>query len=112
MQIAYKTILIFALLVLLCGCGKTETEEQIVFPPSGRISETVNGYKMPEANNTQTASENNPSQIKYIANTSTKKFHLTDCRYVVNMKEDFRKEAADKEALLREGYAACKACNP
>lgn len=51
--------------------------------------------------------------IKYILNTSSKKFHKTSCKNAASIKEKNRAVSYEKrEELLRQGYDACKTCNP
>ena len=50
---------------------------------------------------------------EYILNTSSKKFHLSECS-AVNKIKDENKEVSTKtrDELIAEGYSACKQCNP
>ena len=51
--------------------------------------------------------------VEYILNTSSKKFHSSDCGAVANIKEQ-NKQTSDKtrDELLKQGYEPCKQCNP
>lgn len=49
----------------------------------------------------------------YVLNTSSKKFHLPDCRSVTQIQPENRQDSdSSREELLAEGYTACKNCNP
>ncbi len=52
-----------------------------------------------------------PSAIEtYVINTSTKKYHLSTCRYA---KGDNVKSVKESKAQLeKEGYQACRTCKP
>lgn len=50
---------------------------------------------------------------EYILNTSTKKFHLPDCASVEDISEENKETSKlSKEELIKDGYEACKKCNP
>lgn len=52
-------------------------------------------------------------EIRYILNTSTKKFHLPTCGGVEDMKPDNRcAYSGDRESLIEQGYSPCKTCDP
>ncbi len=60
-----------------------------------------------------TVSTTKTQAIMYILNTSSKKFHKSSCKNVASIKEKNRAVSYEKrEELLRQGYDACKACNP
>jgi len=49
----------------------------------------------------------------YILNTNTKKFHLSTCASVGDIKDGHKeKTAKTKQELEAEGYSPCKRCNP
>lgn len=49
----------------------------------------------------------------YVINEDTRKFHRTTCRYAKAMSGENRTDTTKtKSALLKEGYEACKVCNP
>lgn len=50
---------------------------------------------------------------EYILNTSTKKFHLPDCKSVDDIADENKETSKlSKKELLEDGYEACKNCNP
>lgn len=125
--------LLSALLVLsLCGCASpfdsgttvyvitraTETEESM----ADVVDETeanTNGISEAEiiiANTEEESSEaENSTSVTgtYVLNTSSKKFHHSDCASAGNIKEENRQEfTGTREELLALGYAPCKRCNP
>lgn len=53
------------------------------------------------------------SDIDYVLNTSTRKFHLPDCDSVTDMKPQNRKDySGSRQNLIDQGYDPCKRCNP
>ncbi len=53
------------------------------------------------------------TKTSYVLNEETKKFHLPSCRYVKKMETENRKKTSDTwKQLIKEGYEACKVCNP
>lgn len=49
----------------------------------------------------------------YILNTNSKKFHYPSCSSVDSMSEANKKEyTGTRDALIADGYEACKRCNP
>ncbi len=55
----------------------------------------------------------NVSGITYVLNTSSKKIHLPTCESVETMNEKNKKVTSKSKAeLIKEGYSACKSCNP
>ena len=58
-------------------------------------------------------SNDGTAREKYILNTSSKKFHRSDCGSVAQM-SDKNKQESDKsrEELIEQGYEPCKNCNP
>ena len=54
-----------------------------------------------------------PTASDYVLNTNSKKFHLPTCGSVTQMKSANRKDVHDsRDALIAQGYAPCKRCNP
>ena len=52
-------------------------------------------------------------ECDYIANKSSKKFHLPDCRHVTNMSEANKEYfTATREEMIANGYSPCGTCKP
>lgn len=50
---------------------------------------------------------------EYVLNTSSKKFHLSDCGSVSTIKDSNKKTSTkSRDELMNEGYTPCKQCNP
>ena len=65
----------------------------------------------PNTNNQENT--NNNKVLKYILNTSTKKFHLESCSSVKDMKAKNKKEfTGSRQELIEDGYKPCGSCNP
>lgn len=53
------------------------------------------------------------SEIRYVLNTNTKKFHNPTCSSVKTIKDSNMQEyKGDREDLISQGYDPCKRCNP
>ena len=50
--------------------------------------------------------------VHYIANTNTKKFHISTCRCVKLMKAKNMYRSDNREELIDSGYIPCKVCRP
>jgi hypothetical protein len=66
-------------------------------PKKSKKAETDNGVK---------------AGIHYIANTNTKKFHISTCRCVKLMKAKNMYRSDNREELIDSGYIPCKVCRP
>ena len=57
--------------------------------------------------------DNGPQvSVHYIANTNTKKFHISTCRAVKMMKAKNMYESDDRDELISRGFVPCKICWP
>lgn len=107
-----KRILILICLSLFCLCGcqnkgeELNTTKQIIVFPSEQTAKTLNGYK--EA----TDGDLNCCTIEYIGNNGSKRFHLSDCRYAKNIKQENIEKSFDRNRMINSGYAPCQTCNP
>lgn len=126
----FLLLLLTVLFIFGSGCNilpkaNDDTSEQIVFLPDKVTQETVNGYKdttvsentAAETKDSETETvkptdKTNPTADGYVANTSTKKFHLPSCTYAKNMKEENKMISDSRDELVNSGYKACKKCNP
>lgn len=52
------------------------------------------------------------SQITYIANKKTKKFHKSTCSSVNDMKQSNKVSYSTRDECITKGYVPCKRCNP
>lgn len=51
--------------------------------------------------------------VSYVLNTNTKKFHISTCSSVKDMKEKNKKESSEnRDVIIQQGYDPCKRCNP
>lgn len=63
--------------------------------------------------NIGTAEENLQAEVIYILNTSSGKFHSSDCSQGRSMKEENRQDiTASRSQMLAQGYTPAKCCNP
>lgn len=69
----------------------------------------TNGENYSEEENAENLDDN----ASYILNTSSKKFHKTDCPSVDNIVSDNKKShKGTREELILDGYAPCGSCKP
>lgn len=53
------------------------------------------------------------TQVSYVINEDTGKFHLPSCRFVKQMNDENKViSKKNRDRLIQEGYEACKVCNP
>lgn len=63
--------------------------------------------------NIGTTEENLQAEVIYILNTSSGKFHSSDCSQGQSMKEENRQDiTASRSQMLAQGYTPAKCCNP
>ena len=61
----------------------------------------------------KSAAKVSAKDVSYVLNTGTKKFHLPSCKSVSDIKpENKQSSALSRDALIAQGYAPCKNCNP
>ena len=53
-----------------------------------------------------------PITASYVGNKNTRKFHVSSCSSVADMKESNKVPLASREEAIAEGYEPCKRCNP
>lgn len=59
------------------------------------------------------AAASDSSEVTYIVNTNTRKFHRPGCSSVGQMSSKNRLDSTEsREQLISEGYSPCKRCNP
>lgn len=127
-----KRFILLLLALMICisfsGCLKPKYESdgtEIVILPDLVTKQTVNGYKQdsvsaaPETNSesttnkeTQTETSTETSSCEYVANKSTKKFHLSSCQYAKKIKSENLVQSNSRTEFTNNGYEACKKCNP
>ncbi len=103
-------ILLCVFILCLCGCQNKQenanTKKQTIVFPTEQVAATVNGYKyVPDEN-----AYNN--SVEYIGNKGSKKFHLPDCRYAKNIKQENIIKSFDRNKMINDGFAPCQTCNP
>lgn len=66
-----------------------------------------------EISTTSEINDSENTEVTYILNTYTKKIHITDCNYVINMKEENKAETHKHiDELEANGYTTCGICKP
>ena len=87
--------ILLILLFLLSSCNTPTTQEI-----------TQDSSKAPLPNE----DENSFGSVLYIANTSSKTYHLPSCYLVSRISEENRLETKDIDFLRSRKYTSCKAC--
>ena len=88
----------------------------IVADPQSEESESItrsseNG-SITDVEEKETTSED-PEEITYVLNTSTKKFHHPYCSSVPDIKDKNKRETTQsREEIISQGYKPCQRCNP
>lgn len=110
-----RKIIAGMLCALLCAC--TPEPESIVIthdPPETSAETTAQSTATPEPEMLpETVQAAVKAELAYVLNTNTKKFHLSDCASVRDMKEENRRDiTAARAEIIADGYTPCKRCNP
>jgi hypothetical protein len=79
-----------------------------------KISETLGlNQTVVESGTSQSGASSDASAgtaISYVINTSTKKIHITTCRYADTTSANIEETSASLEELLADGYSKCGTC--
>lgn len=101
---------------LFCSCGvtaqnvnKPEKDVSIIIPDNDNGN--VNGYKTESTALDNSSAEKTVSGV-YYANSSSRKFHTSDCRYAKTINENNLVIVSDRQKLIDDGYVPAKCCNP
>ena len=54
----------------------------------------------------------NGSEAMLVGSSTSKKYHLPDCRYALKIKPENKIDFQSPEDAKRQGYLPCKSCNP
>ena len=86
---------------------ETETATEAAAPETEAATEAA------EPETETVADEGSQTQVTYILNTNTKRFHLPGCSSVDSMKDSNREDVNwSRDAVIDAGYVPCKRCNP
>ena len=82
-------------------------------------AKTTNGLKatckvtVKAKSDTTVTNSTSSSNVTYVLNTNTKKFHLLSCSSVDSIKDKNREDIKQsREELIAKGYSPCKKCHP
>ena len=50
------------------------------------------------------------NEYTFVLNTSTKTYHISTCRYAININKDSIEECGDLEFIRTRGYKPCSTC--
>ncbi len=98
-----KRIIVFVAVVLaliMPGCNNTK----------GKLTIEENGNTENEHMYIAEKAENHETNIEYIGNKNSKKYHLPSCFSLPG--NENRTYFNSKEIAISEGYTPCKNCNP
>lgn len=120
-------ILSVIFLTAACGCSAEDEQTKADAENSGSVvinmpeDDSVNGYRISakEGRSIDTAqSESIASSTKadgitlYYANTSSKKFHKSDCSFASRILDKNLYISESRDELIGSGYEPCSVCNP
>ncbi len=77
--------------------------------PAGTVEVEINtsgGESMPASSSVNT------SKTMLVGSSTSKKYHLSDCRYALKIKPENTIDFQSAEEAKRQGYLPCKSCNP
>ncbi len=106
MKRIFTFIIVLSVFLSLSGCKDNKINENTVVIPDDNTAKTVNGYK------SETPLNPEVTTIFYVANKTTKKFHLESCQYAKSSNTANLTETTDRESLVNDGYSPCKVCAP
>ena len=104
--------------VCCIGCVSLQKEISDAFPAetSSIQSDTEESSVVQEAPKSKTAADNTHSEISdidYIGNTNTKKFHYDWCSSIGQMKESNKYYyTGTREEMIEQGFEPCGKCHP
>lgn len=95
--------------------GSAPTSGQMPAQAEPSVSESAAEPAEPQAPAPQepSVSQEEPQEITYILNTSTKKFHYPYCKSVKQMNDKNKKEyTGSRDEVISQGFVPCKNCDP
>ena len=95
--------------------GSSQPESKVQKNKNNKSNKTKNTKKTKkkQTNKQKAEADNGPQvSVHYIANTNTKKFHISTCRAVKMMKAKNMYESDDRDELISRGFVPCKICWP
>ncbi len=124
-----KKIIFLVLLLLMVsfvGCGNTADTDtssiQIVVVPDNDTRNSLNGYRDPskpfyipeDKKDATDDKKTNPNLTRenapYFGNVSSKKYHIFDCTYAVNIRDNNLALFATAAEAENSGYDPCQKC--
>ncbi len=83
-----------------------------VFAPALDFDDVYNveTFSLENATVEEINSSHNQGEEAYVVNLSTKKYHLSSCRYATSKNENNLDLFNDEEFLIKHGYQGCKKC--
>lgn len=79
----------------------------------GKNNDTTSSKTSAEKKTQSTLKNTSKTQVSYVINEDTGKFHLPSCRFVKQMNDENKViSKKSRDSLIKEGYDACKVCNP
>lgn len=100
------------------GTSKADSNAPTSANKSSSSSKTSSSAKSSSKTDSKSQSESEvsryySSEVTYVLNTNTYKFHLTSCSYIKRMNESNKQYyTGSREDVIAQGYDPCKKCNP
>ena len=105
-----KIVVTIAMMVFTFGIAPANGHKPVV--PSDPLPSIVTTTTTATTTTTITTAIT-PTETTYVLNISSKKFHLTDCRYANDISEKNKQSfSGTREQLIDEGYTPCGNCQP
>lgn len=80
---------------------------------SDKNNDTASSKTSTKKKTQSTLKNTSKTQVSYVINEDTGKFHLSSCRFVKQMNDENKViSKKSRDSLIKEGYEACKVCNP
>ena len=113
----FSSVLVLVILLSFCGCSPKDTSSQSTSSVTVKmpIDSTVNGYRDSSAAKSDSIKVHSitvteAKNAKYCANTSSKKYHKTDCYVLKNTDDENKYYSNSLTDLEKMGYKPCKRC--
>jgi len=91
---------------MAASLGKESVEDKL----SAETVEGENDSSLPGS--LPASSLTDVTKATFVGSSTSKKYHLPDCRYALKIKQENRISFQSLEDAKRQGYLPCKSCNP
>lgn len=102
----------------MVAVGKDEDETMALSEKEEKVEGSLPAETVEEENDSSlsgsllASSANGATKATFVGSSTSKKYHLPDCRYALKIKPENRIYFQSLEDAKRQGYLPCKSCNP